>query len=78
MAPPTRCHDRWMNDDQRRAPSKVADDRASLTSFLGYQRATLAMKCQGLAGEQLKEKAVPTSGLSLLGLVRHVITLWAV
>ncbi|MFD6278802.1 DinB family protein [Streptomyces sp. NPDC060209] len=30
------------------------------------------MKCQGLTGEQLKQKPVPTSGLSLLGLVRHV------
>ncbi|CAL9376324.1 DinB family protein [Streptomyces albus] len=60
-----------MNGDQRRTPSKVADDRASLASFLDYQRATLAMKCQGLTAEQLKEKAVPTSGLSLLGLVRH-------
>lgn len=49
----------------------MADDRASLTSFLDYQRATLAMKCQGLTGEQLKRKAIPTSGLTLLGLVRH-------
>ncbi|MGI5442549.1 DinB family protein [Streptomyces shenzhenensis] len=60
-----------MNDDQRIHPSKVADDRASLTSFLDYQRATLAMKCQGLTGEQLRQKAIPTSGLTLLGLVRH-------
>ncbi|MBW8087239.1 DUF664 domain-containing protein [Streptomyces hygroscopicus subsp. hygroscopicus] len=60
-----------MTDDQRIPPSKVADDRASLTSFLDYQRATLAMKCQGLTGEQLKRKAIPTSGLTLLGLVRH-------
>ncbi|MFE2322972.1 DinB family protein [Streptomyces sp. NPDC059385] len=60
-----------MTDDQRIPPSKVADDRASLTSFLDHQRATLAMKCAGLTGEQLKRKAVPTSGLTLLGLVRH-------
>ncbi|MEW2086618.1 DinB family protein [Streptomyces sp. NPDC005283] len=60
-----------MSDDQRIHPSKVAGDRASLIAFLDYQRATLAMKCQGLSGEQLKQKAVPTSGLSLLGLVRH-------
>ncbi|MFC7307243.1 DUF664 domain-containing protein [Streptomyces monticola] len=49
----------------------MADDRASLTSFLDYQRATLAMKCAGLSGEQLKQRAIPTSGLTLLGLVRH-------
>ncbi|MFD4240432.1 DinB family protein [Streptomyces sp. NPDC058525] len=60
-----------MEDDQRIHPSKAADDRASLTSFLDYQRATLAMKCAGLTGEQLKQRAIPTSGLTLLGLVRH-------
>ncbi|WP_411104941.1 DinB family protein [Streptomyces sp. cmx-4-9] len=60
-----------MTDDQRIHPSKVADDRTSLISFLDYQRATLAMKCAGLTGEQLKRKALPTSGLTLLGLVRH-------
>ncbi|MBQ0863837.1 DUF664 domain-containing protein [Streptomyces sp. RK75] len=60
-----------MNDDQRIPPSKVADDRASLTSFLDHQRATLAMKCQGLTGAQLKRRAIPTSQLTLLGLVRH-------
>ncbi|MFE0878064.1 DinB family protein [Streptomyces smyrnaeus] len=60
-----------MNDDQRTPPSKVADDRASLTSFLDHQRATLAMKCQGLTGEQMKQRAIPTSQLTLLGLVRH-------
>jgi hypothetical protein len=62
-----------MSDDQRIHPSKVIGDRASLTAFLDYQRATLAMKCRGLTGEQLKEKAVPSSGLSLLGLVRHAV-----
>ena len=40
-------------------------------AFLDYQRQTLAWKCEGLAEEQLQEKAVPPSGLSLLGLVRH-------
>ncbi|MEU8776833.1 DinB family protein [Streptomyces sp. NPDC048606] len=60
-----------MTDDQRTHPSTVADDRTSLTSFLDYQRETLAMKCAGLTGEQLRRKAVPTTGLTLLGLVRH-------
>ncbi|MFF1556230.1 DinB family protein [Streptomyces sp. NPDC058279] len=60
-----------MSEDRREHPSKTADDRDSLTAFLDYQRATLAMKCEGLAGDQLRRKAVPTSGLSLLGLVRH-------
>ncbi|MEV0847668.1 DinB family protein [Streptomyces sp. NPDC049954] len=60
-----------MTEDQRVLPSTVADDRTSLTSFLDYQRATLAMKCQGLTSDQLKREAVATSSLTLLGLVRH-------
>ncbi|MFJ1998741.1 mycothiol transferase [Streptomyces asiaticus] len=64
-----------MNGEQRIHPSKAADDRASLTPFLDYQRATLAMKCQGLTGEQLEQKAIPTSELTLLGLVRHAASI---
>ncbi|MFF1922062.1 DinB family protein [Streptomyces sp. NPDC058221] len=60
-----------MTDDQRIHPGKTAEDRTSLVSFLDYQRATLAMKCSGLTHEQLKRRAIPTSGLTLLGLVRH-------
>ncbi|MFS0695455.1 DUF664 domain-containing protein [Streptomyces nitrosporeus] len=61
-----------MSDDQRVHRSEVAGDRASPAAFLDHGRATLAMTCQGLTGEQLKQKAVPASGLSLLGRVRHV------
>jgi uncharacterized damage-inducible protein DinB len=43
-----------------------------LQAFLDWQRATLLYKCAGLTGEQLAERAVPPSGLSLLGLVRHL------
>ncbi|MDX3854959.1 DinB family protein [Streptomyces sp. AK02-01A] len=61
-----------MSDHQRTEPSRTADERTSLTGFLQYQRETLALKCAGLTTEQLREKAVPPSGLSLLGLIRHV------
>ena len=50
----------------------VAEERATLVSWLDYQRATLAWKCDGLGHEQLRERAVPPSSLSLLGLVRHM------
>ncbi|XVQ15646.1 DinB family protein [Spirillospora sp. CA-255316] len=50
----------------------MADERATLTGFLQYQRETLAMKCAGLTAEQLRDRAVPPSDLSLLGLVRHM------
>ena len=50
----------------------MADERATLTGFLDYQRETLAIKCAGLTPAQLRERAVPPSALSLLGLVRHL------
>ena len=43
-----------------------------LQAFLDWHRATLLHKCAGLTGEQLAERAVPPSDLSLLGLVRHM------
>ena len=43
-----------------------------LQAFLDWHRATLLYKCAGLTGEQLAERAVPPSGLSLLGLIRHM------
>ncbi len=43
-----------------------------LTAWLDYQRATLALKVDGVPAERLAERAVPPSGLSLLGLVRHM------
>ncbi len=62
-----------MSEYQRTAPSKTADDRTSLTAFLDHQRETLAWKCAGLSADRLRTKAVPTSGLTLLGLVRHAV-----
>jgi uncharacterized damage-inducible protein DinB len=43
-----------------------------LQAFLDWHRATLLYKCAGLTGEQLARRTVPPSGLSLLGLVRHM------
>jgi len=43
-----------------------------LRAFLDWQRATLLHKCAGLTGAQLAEHSVPPSGLSLLGLIRHM------
>jgi hypothetical protein len=33
---------------------------------------TLAMKCDGLTDEELRQQSMPPSTLSLLGLVRHM------
>jgi hypothetical protein len=53
-------------------PDRIAHERSALDQILDYQRATLLMKCAGLTEAQLKERSVPPSGLSLLGLVRHM------
>jgi hypothetical protein len=57
---------------QRSEPALTAGERDMLTGWLDYHRATLTLKCEGLADEQLRERAVPPSGLCLLGLVRHL------
>jgi uncharacterized damage-inducible protein DinB len=51
----------------------VADERTMLDGWLEWQRATLLCKCAGLTAEQLAERPVPPSSLSLLGLVRHQV-----
>jgi uncharacterized damage-inducible protein DinB len=53
-------------------PPTRNDERSSLESWLRYHRATLSMKCQGLTPEQLVQRPLSPSGLSLLGLVRHM------
>jgi uncharacterized damage-inducible protein DinB len=59
-------------NDPRIDPPLEADERTTLTAFLDFNRETLALKCQGLADDQLRERAVPPSDLSLLGIVRHM------
>lgn len=48
------------------------DERSILTGWLAFHRDALAAKCQGLTADQLVERAVEPSSLSLLGLVRHM------
>jgi uncharacterized damage-inducible protein DinB len=50
----------------------ILDERQALDASLDFQRDTLLLKCAGLTAGQLKERAVPPSRLSLLGLVRHM------
>lgn len=51
---------------------READERTTLNAFLDWQRDTLARKCEGLTPDQLRLRSAPPSGLSLLGLVRHM------
>jgi uncharacterized damage-inducible protein DinB len=56
----------------REDPPLVTAEREALEAWLDYHRATLLTKCAGLSAGQLKQRAVPPSALSLLGLVRHM------
>jgi uncharacterized damage-inducible protein DinB len=59
------------------APAALADgpttgpERPILEAYLAFQRTTLLSVCEGLTGEQLAARPLP-SALSLLGLVRHL------
>jgi uncharacterized damage-inducible protein DinB len=57
---------------ERVYPPLEGPERAMLDAYLDFHRDTLAVKCEGLTGEQLRERAVPPAKMSLLGLVRHM------
>jgi len=56
----------------REDPDLQTGELALLGQYLDYHRATLAMKCARLGEADLKRRAIPTSDLTLLGLVRHL------
>jgi Protein of unknown function (DUF664) len=51
---------------------RASDERDILIGWLSFHRDALAAKCEGLTPEQLATMSVPPSGLTLLGLVRHL------
>ena len=57
---------------ERTDPGLILGERQALEAWLDFHRETLLHKCTGLTADQLKERAVPPSRLSLLGLVRHM------
>jgi uncharacterized damage-inducible protein DinB len=58
--------------DERPIPPPHADERAMLEAWLGFHRATLALKCAGLEDHQVRLASVPPSPMTLLGLVQHL------
>ncbi|MFD0745745.1 DUF664 domain-containing protein [Phytohabitans flavus] len=66
--------DMWVDpdDDPRETDVQAVDERGVLLEYLRYYRHTLEMKCAGLDAEQLAQRSVPPSTMSLLGLVRHL------
>jgi hypothetical protein len=57
---------------QRTAAPPVCDETESLVAWLDYERATLALKCDGLDSFAAAVCSVAPSNLSLIGLVRHL------
>ena len=60
-----------MTNDRSR-PGPQADERDMLNGWLEHHRAILLWKCDGLTDEQLRQRSVPPSSMSLLGLIRHM------
>ncbi|MET9292314.1 DinB family protein [Streptomyces sp. NPDC003077] len=61
-----------MTGGKRSAPPSFGSERDMRRAFLDYHRTTLAMNCEGLTDEELRQQSMPPSTLSLLGLVRHM------
>jgi uncharacterized damage-inducible protein DinB len=60
-------------EDARRAePAFLLGEREMLEGWLEYHRTTLMLKCEGLDDARRKARPIPTSLLSLHGLVRHM------
>jgi hypothetical protein len=61
-----------LSDPRRLEPPFVAAERAMLEGWLEFHRATLLLKCEGVSDADRKARPIPTSKLSLHGLVRHM------
>jgi uncharacterized damage-inducible protein DinB len=57
---------------ERIEPPLAGGERETVRAYLDWHRATLASKFEGLSDEQLRQRSMPPSALSLLGLVRHM------
>jgi Protein of unknown function (DUF664) len=60
-----------VRDDRLDLPATV-DERTMIACFLDWHRQALIRTCAGLSDDQLRRHAVPSSNLTLLGLVRHL------
>jgi uncharacterized damage-inducible protein DinB len=58
-------------DPRRTEPPYVLPEREMLEAWLEFHRTTLLLKCDGLDDVARKARPIPTSSLSLHGLVRH-------
>jgi uncharacterized damage-inducible protein DinB len=72
--PQRKYPDMWVDppDDPRNTGTTPRGEKAVLADYLDHFRMTFEMKCEGLDAEQLGQRSVPPSSMSLLGLVRHL------
>ena len=61
-----------LEDSRRKEPPFVLGEREMLEAWLEFHRTTLLLKCEGLDDVGRTSRPVPTSKLSLHGLVRHM------
>jgi uncharacterized protein DUF664 len=60
------------DDDPREHGPRLGDERTTLVEALRCLRLTLELKCAGLDAEQMAQRSVEPSTMSLLGIVRHL------
>ena len=56
----------------RTDPDLHGDELTLLVQFLDFHRATLVQKVEGLSVDQLRTRAVPTSEITLAGMLKHL------
>lgn len=56
----------------RNDPDLAANELTSLSQFLDFHRATLVAKVSGLSSEQLGRPAIPSSAITLGGMLKHL------
>ena len=63
---------RYRRAVRRIDPDTAGDEHTSLSQFLDFHRATLVIKVSGLSSEQLAARAVPSSAITLGGMLKHL------
>ncbi len=61
-----------INKPTKVSPKANLGEKEMLSGWLDFFRATLLNQCAGLSDDQLRQRAVPPSTLSLMGILRHM------
>ncbi|WP_370948288.1 DinB family protein [Amycolatopsis sp. cg5] len=59
-------------EPKRPEPDMVGDERAQLTGFLDFLRATVVWKASGLTDEQARQALLPSKVFTIAGIVNHL------